>query len=135
MRKLWRSAAVLIVGVAVGVGIALLVKSLRTSESDRVKETATVYLQAFATNNAAGLCSEISPAGRAQLQVNAISCEQAASATIARVPKADREALREPQVTVVSIDGNRAAVRFSPKLGGRGDMQLIKLGDQWLVNS
>ena len=36
------------------------------------------------------------PAGRAQLQATAISCQQAASATIARVPKADREALRKP---------------------------------------
>ena len=46
-----------------------------------------------------------------------------------------RLALRAPEITVVSVNDNRAAVRFSPKLCGRDDMQLIKLRDQWLVNS
>jgi hypothetical protein len=135
MQKLWRSAAILVVGVGIGVGIALLVRGLRDSESDHVQETAEAYLHAFAADDPAALCANISPLGRAQLQFNATSCEQAAGSTIARVPKAEREALREPQITVVSINGNRAAVRFSPKLAGRGDMQLIKLADQWLVNS
>lgn len=135
MRRLGIPILVLVVGVAVGVGIGLLVKSLETSESDRVSEAATAYLQAFGNNDPGALCASISPLGRAQLQFSASSCEQAASSTIARVPKAERDGLREPEVTVVSVNGNRAAVRFSPKLGGRSDMQLIKLADQWLVNS
>jgi hypothetical protein len=91
------------VGVAIGVLIAwaLNVNGWRDSESDHVREAATVYLQAFADDD----------------------------------PAAQRDALKDPEVTVVSIADNRAAVRYTPKLAGRGDMQLIKLRGQWLVNS
>src|SRR5207244_796905 len=101
-----------------------------TSESDRVSETATAYLQAFANNDRAALCTYVSPLGRTQL-----GCGQGGSIQAVKLTAAEREALQHPQVTVVSVNGNNATVRFSPKLAGRGDMALIKLRDQWYVNS
>jgi hypothetical protein len=125
------------VGVAIGVLIAwaLNVNGWRDSEEDHVRETAKVYLQAFANNDPGAVCANISPLGRAQLQFSARSCEDSAKSAIAQVPKAQRAALKDPQVDVVSIANNRASVRYSPKLAGRSDMQLIKLRGQWLVNS
>jgi len=136
LRRLPKELLFLPVGIAIGVlaGYLLNVNGWRDSEQDHVKEAATAYLQAFADNDAAALCATISPLGRATLQTGARSCEDSAHSAIAQVPKAQREALKAPQVTVVSVNGRRAAVKMTPKLGGRGDMQLIKLADQWLVN-
>jgi hypothetical protein len=134
MQKLWRSAAVLVVGVAIGVGLALLIKNLRTSESDRVEEAATSYLQAFADNDPASLCASISPLGRTALQLNSQTCEQSAKTAIAALPKGDRDALHNAEITSVSVSGNNGSVKFTPKLAGRDDMKLVKLRDVWFVN-
>ena len=125
------------VGVAIGVLIAwaLNVNGWRDSESDHVREAAKVYLQAFADDDPAAVCANVSPLGRTQLQFSARSCEDSAQSAIAQIPKPQRDALKDPDVTVVSIASNRASVRYTPKLAGRGDMQLIKLRGQWLVNS
>lgn len=134
MQKLWRNAAVLIVSVAVGVGLALAVKSLRTSESDRVEEAATAYLQAFAQNDPASLCASISPLGRTALQLNSQTCEGNAKTAIAALPKGERDALRDAEITSVTVSGDNSTVKFTPKLAGRDDMKLVKLRDVWFVN-
>src|SRR4051794_10429017 len=137
LRRLPKELLFLPVGLAIGVlaGYLLNVNGWRDSESDHVREAATAYLQAFANDDPAAVCANISPLGRTQLQFSSKSCEDSAKSSIAQLPKAQRAALKDPQVTVVSVANNRAAVKFTPPLGKRGDMQLIKLRDQWLVNS
>jgi hypothetical protein len=137
LRRLPKELLFLPVGLAIGVlaGYLLNVNGWRDSESDHVREAATAYLQAFADDDPAAVCANISPLARTQLQLNAKTCEDSAKSSIAQLPAAQRAALKNPQITVVSVANDRAAVKFTPKLGQRGEMQLIKLRDQWLVNS
>src|SRR4051794_40050149 len=137
MLKRWRTELIaLVVGVALGVGlgIALGVGPFGTSESDRARDAAAGYLLAFADDDPASLCAHISPLGRARLQFNARSCEQSAQTAITQLPKAQRTALADAKVTAVSLNGARGTAHFTPKLAGREDMQLVKVGGQWLVN-
>jgi hypothetical protein len=136
MLKRWRAELVaLVLGLGIGVGIALALGVGRgESEPDRVRDAATAYLQAFADDDPTALCQHISPLGRARLQFGAQSCDASAQTSIARLPKGQRDALHDPKIAVVSVSANKAAVRFAPKLSGRGDMQLVKVGGQWLVN-
>jgi hypothetical protein len=137
LKRLPKELLFLPVGIAVGIlaGYLLNVNGWRSSEADHVREAATAYLQSFANDDPAALCASISPLGRTQLQFSARSCEDSAKSAMAQIPKAQREALKDPDISVVSVANDRAAVRYSPKLAGRGDMQLIKLRGQWLVNS
>jgi hypothetical protein len=137
LKRLPKELLFLPVGIAVGVliGYLLNVNGWRSSESDHVREAATAYLRSFADDDPAALCANISPLGRTQLQFSARSCEDSAKSAMAQIPKAQRAAMKDPDVDVVSVGDNRASVRYSPKLAGRGDMQLIKLRGQWLVNS
>src|SRR4051794_19500826 len=135
MLKRWRAELIaLVVSVAVGAGIALALGVGRDAEPGRVQDAATGYLKAFADDDPAALCAHISPVSRARLQFGAQSCEAAAGTSIKQLPANQRDALRDPQVTVVSVNGTKATVRFAPKLAGRGDMQLVRIGDAWLVN-
>src|SRR4051794_37704101 len=106
MRRARNILITLVIGVAIGVGIGLLVKSLGSSESDKVSDAATGYLQAFADNAPAALCAHISPLARTRLQLNSQTCEQSAKTAIAQLPNAQRDALRNAEVTDVVVAGN-----------------------------
>src|SRR4051812_37599567 len=139
MLRRWRTELIaLVVGIAIGVGAGVLLGlgpfDRTPSEPDRARDAATAYLQAFADDDPGALCAHISPLGRARLQFNARSCEQSAQTAITQLPQAQRDALRDAKVTAVAISGTRGTAHFTPKLSGRNDMQLVKVGEQWLVN-
>src|SRR3954470_24950230 len=98
MRRVPNILITLVIGVALGVGIGLLVKSLGSSESDKVSDAATGYLQAFADDDPAALCAHITPLARTRLQFNAQTCEQSAKTALAQLPKAQRDALRNAEI-------------------------------------
>jgi hypothetical protein len=141
MLKRWRAEIVALV-VAIGIGVAIgLILGLGggESESDRVSAAASSYLQSFADNDPQALCQDLSPAVQARMKAGQLfgggSCEDTARSSIAKVPARERAALKDPKITVVTVDGNKAAVRFEPKLNGSDVMQLVKVGENWRVNS
>src|SRR5262245_46086138 len=140
MLKRWRVEIIaLAVAIAIGVGLGLVLGVGRTSDSEKVSNAAISYLQAFANNDSKTLCADLSPEIQKRMKAAQVfggaSCEDTARTSIAAVPAKERAALEEPQITVVNIDGDKAAVRFSPKLKGSSEMQLLKVGDNWLVNA
>src|SRR6201991_3693334 len=140
MLKRWRvEIFALVVAIAIGVGLGLILGVGRASESDKVTDAATSYLQAFANNDPAGLCAELSPTVLARMKAGQVfgggSCEETARKSIGQVPANQRAALKAPKITAVSIDGDKASVSFAPKLNGSNEMQLVKVGDNWLVNT
>jgi hypothetical protein len=140
MLKRWRvEIFALVVAIAIGVGIGLILGVGRTSESDKVSDAATSYLQAFANNDPQSLCADLSPTVLARMKAGQVfgggSCEDTARKSIGQVPANQRAALKSPKISVVSIDGDKAAVSFSPKLNGSSEMQLVKVGDNWRVNT
>ena len=133
MLRRWR-AEILVgaAGIAIGVVLGIVLGVGRTSEQDRVRDAAAAYLHAFADGDPAAVCDHISPLS--QKLSGAESCEAGARASIRQLKPADRDALHDAKVTVTSIAGDRrATVRFTPKLNGRGDMQLVKVDGRWLV--
>ena len=132
MLRRWRTELIaLAVSIAVGVGVGLALGLGRTSEPDRVRDAATSYLHAFADGDPAAVCEHVSPAS--QKLTGAQSCEEGARTSIRQISERDREALHGVKVTAVTINGERATVRFTPKLSGRDDMQLVKADGRWLV--
>ena len=137
MLKRWRTELIaLVVGVAIGVGIGVIagVGPFGTSESDRASDGAAAYLKAFADNDASELCASISPLARTRLQFSGQSCLQSAATALNKLPQAQRAALADAKITGVSLNGTRGTAHFEPTLSGRDAMDLVKVGDQWLVN-
>jgi hypothetical protein len=140
MLKRWRvEIFALVVAIAIGVGLGLILGVGRSSESDKVSDAAASYLQAFANNDPKGLCADLSPTVQARMKAAQVfgagSCEDTARTSIVGTPAKERAALKNAKVTVVSVDGDKASVRFSPELKGNSVMQLVKVGDNWLVNA
>jgi hypothetical protein len=135
MLKRWRTEIVAIVAaIAVGVGVALALGVGQTSESDKVAASAEAYLTAFADNDPVALCAAISPVARVQFEFSSTDCATSVKTQIQKVPEAERAKLRDAAVTVESVAGENATVKFSPKLNGRGDMHLVKRDETWFVN-
>ena|ERR1700754_551408 len=140
MLKRWRvEIFALVVAIAIGVGLGLILGVGRASESDKVSDAATSYLQAFANNDPTSLCADLSPTIQARMKAGQVfggsSCEETARTSIGQIPANQRAALKNPKITAVSIDGDTASVTFSPKLKDSSQMQLVKVGDNWLVNA
>jgi hypothetical protein len=140
MLKRWRAEIIaLVVAVGIGVGIGLVLHVGRSSESDKVSAAATSYLNAFANDDPKGLCADLSPAVQARMKAAQVfgagSCEDSARTSILGTPARERAALKNATITVVSVSGDKASVRFSPKLKGSDQMQLVKIGESWLVNA
>jgi len=135
MLRRWRAELIAFaVAIALGVGVALVFGIGRTSEEDKVKDSAAAYLSAFADNDPVALCSVLSPAARVALEFQSTDCATPAKTAIAKVPAKDRAALGDATVTVESMTDRDATVNFSPKLDGRDDMHLIRRNDAWFVN-
>jgi hypothetical protein len=140
MLKRWRvELLALVVAIAIGVGLGVILGVGGSSESEKVSDAATGYLQAFANDDPKGLCAELSPTVQARMKAAQVfgagSCEDTARTSILGTPAKERAALKDAKITAVSIDGDRASVQFSPKLKGSSRMQLVKVGDTWLVNA
>ncbi|MDA0180860.1 hypothetical protein OJ997_11195 [Solirubrobacter phytolaccae] len=135
MLKRWRTELIAFaVAIGLGVGVALVFGVGRTSEEDKVQDVAATYLAAFADNDPVALCNAISPVARVQFEFASSDCATSAKTAILKVPEQERAALREPSITVESVNDAEARVQFSPKLSGSGDMHLIKRNDTWFVS-
>lgn len=135
MLRRWRTELIAFaVALALGVGVAVVFGVGRTSEEDRVRDAAARYLDAFATGDPVAVCGAISPVARVQLEFSSTDCASSAKTAILKVPAKERTALRDPSITVESVKGSEASVKFSPELNGSGDMHLVKRNDTWFVN-
>jgi len=135
MLKRWRTEILAFAAaIVVGVGVALALGVGQTSEADKVEASAAAYLTAFADNDPVALCATISPVARVQFEFSSTDCATSVKTQIQKVPEAERAKLRDATITVESVSGKDATVKFSPKLDGRDDMHLVKRDETWFVN-
>jgi hypothetical protein len=137
MLRRWRAEIIaFFVAVALGlvIGRVLHVGGWGVSDEQRAREAAVAYLHAFGDGDAEAVCAHVSPLS--QKLTGAESCVAGARAGIRALAPADRAALRNANVSSVEVrGGERASVQFTPELNGETEMQLVKVGDRWLVGT
>ena len=112
------------------------------SDEDQVREVASDFTAAFADSDAKRACELMTSEAKQQIVKAAAAlgggeCEKTMSAATGLLDESQKDALRDAEITKVTISGDRAEVTQSADVGDSGDgpMQLAKRGDRWLVDA
>jgi hypothetical protein len=106
------------------------------SDEDQIREAATDFTVAFADGDMDRVCELMT--GEAKRKLVALgrgSCEQVMGLAGDAMDDAERDRLRDAEVTKVTIDGDRAEVVQTSGSETVDPLQLAKRGDEWLVDA